>query len=159
MGFFTNVTGRISKSGRNLKKREFQLERDRAKAALADIRAEQAFRLEEDPREQAAMTQSMFARGMGKSSIREQDTARITGMQARRNAALFRAEGIAAQGLSLIRRRRKYGQRTAWAQSLDDILALAGATGFGGSQATGGGKSGTGVFGGQTGQYDFGFSP
>ena len=88
------------------------LEKQRAHAALASVVREQGFRELEDPREQAQLRQSLYARGMGKSSIAAQDTARLTDIQARRQAALASQRGLAESGLSLIRRQRKFARRT-----------------------------------------------
>ena len=92
-------------------KMQMALEKDRAEAALASTRSEQEFRSLEDPREQAQLRQSMYGRGMGKSSIATQEGARLTDMQARRNAALASQRGLQESGLSLIRKQRKYARR------------------------------------------------
>ena len=86
-------------------------EKARAQAALDQTNSEIGFRGLEDPREQAQMRQELAARGLGKSSISDQNRARLTDIQARRMAALGRQKAIEEHGLSLIRKRRKYARR------------------------------------------------
>ena len=94
-----------------LRRQQYGLEKARAHAALEGTQSDIAFRGTEDPREQAALRQSLAGRGLGKSSIAQQDTARLSDMQARRMAALQSQQGIQERGLSLIRRTRKYQRR------------------------------------------------
>ena len=86
-------------------------EKARAQAALDQTNDEIGFRGLEDPREQAQMRQELAARGLGRSSIADQNRARLTDIQARRMAALNRQKGIEEHGLSLIKRRRKHARR------------------------------------------------
>lgn len=93
------------------RKMAMALEKQRAQAALDSVEREQGFRALEDPREQAQLRQSMFARGLGKSSVATQEGSRLTDIQARRNAALASQRDLAASGLTLIRRQRRYARR------------------------------------------------
>lgn len=143
MGIFTNVMGRVSKSGRNLASKTYAQEKRVARAQISAIKNQQEFRKTEDVREQAGLKQGMFGRGLGKSSIFEQDKDRLTNIQKYRNEALAKQLVIAERGLSLIKKRWRYGKRVQWAQSVDDLIAVAGgvvgiAGGFGG----GGGSPG-----------------
>lgn len=116
----------FSKTGRNLRKKESAMERARAKAQLADIESEIGFRELEDPREQAQMRQSLFARGMGKSSIATQNQARLGDIQARRRAVLARQKDLAHRGLSLIRLRARAARRFMPFDTLDTLTQMAG---------------------------------
>ena len=112
------ISGGMGALGTALQRRQDKnasaYEKARAKAALADIEREQGFRKLEDPREQAMLRQSMFGRGLGKSSIATQEGARLTDIQARRNAALASQRELARSGLSLIRKQRKFARRIQW---------------------------------------------
>lgn len=156
MGLFTNVTTRLSKSGRNLRKKEYQQAKRQAYANIESVKEAQAFRAIEDPREQAHLKQGMWARGLGKSSINDENKTRLDLIQKNRNASLARGLEIAEKGLSLIKKRWTYRQRTQWAQSVDDLLSLVGgvatvygaATGSPTMQAAGGAMQGAGAMGG-----------
>ena len=115
------------------------LEKYRAKAALAGIQSEREFRALEDPREQAELRQSLAGRGLSKSSIATQNTARLTDIQARRNAALAMQHESARRGLSLIRKRRKFARRMfpidlyqQWVQGASEVAGAASQAGAGG---------------------------
>lgn len=120
-----SLWGRFNPTVRKLKKMEHNYEKARQYAALAGIKDEQRFRKEEDPRERALLKQSLFGRGLGKSSIYDQDMARLTKAQARQRAALKRQKGIVYGGLSLIRQRRKYERRMLPMQIWGDIQGAA----------------------------------
>jgi hypothetical protein len=140
MGLFTNVSTRLSKSGRSLRKKEYEQSKYIARANIDSIKEAQAFRDIEDPREQAAMKQGMFARGLGKSSIADQDKTRLDLMHKQRRDQLNRGLHIAEKGLSLIKKRMTYSKRIQWAQSVDDLLSLVGgvATVYGASTGNAG---------------------
>lgn len=110
---------------RRLERQQFRLERARARAALANIQGEIAFREKENPREMAALRQSMFGRGLGRSTIASQEQERLAGIHARRMAALLESQAIAERGLRLLRRRRRF-QRIMEPFSYLDALAQAG---------------------------------
>lgn len=97
--------------GRRQDKMSSSFDKWRAQAALENADSEIGFRQLEDPREQSLLKQSMFGRGLGKSTINDQAKARLTDIQARRMAALSRQREEARRGLSLIRKRRKFSRR------------------------------------------------
>lgn len=99
---------------RRYQKAEYSLEKARAQAALDQTNREIGFRQLEDPREQAEMRQSLAARGLGKSSIADQNKGRLTDMQARRMAALGDQRNLQERGLSLIRKQRRLNRRQQW---------------------------------------------
>jgi len=155
MGLFTNVATRVSKSGRNLRKKEYEQAKRIARANIESVKEAIAFREVEDPREQAQLNQGLFARGLGKSSIAEQDKSRLSLIQRNRRNQLDRGLQIAEKGLSLIKKRWTYSHRIQWAQSVDDLLSLVGgvatvygaATGNAGIQAAGAGAAAAGNLG------------
>ena len=145
MNIFSSIFS-MGPQGQRMKKAKFKLERAAANKAIADIGSQQTLRKTEDPREQAHMTQTMFARGLGKSTIRDQDTARLTGQQEARNAALKRAMHVAVRYKQYLKKRQRYERKSVYAQALDTIVSAAmmvGTMGLSGgntaeSQGTGG---------------------
>lgn len=152
MGLFTNVSTRLSKSGRNLRKKEYEQSKRIARANIESVKEAIAFRDIEDPREQSQQKHGLFARGLGKSSIADQDKQRLDLIQKNRRSQLNRGLEIAEKGLSLIKKRMTYSKRIQWAQSVDDLLSLVGgvatvygaSTGSAGIQAAGGAMQGAG---------------
>lgn len=126
MGVFSGMMSRVSKSGRNLRKKEYAQSKRTARHQIYSIQEAINQRKIEDPREQAQLKQGMFGRGIGKSTIMDQEKGRLDLMQKNRNAALARSLQIAHKNLSLIKKRWRYGKRIQWAQSVDDLLTLAG---------------------------------
>lgn len=116
---------------KRLKRLEAERESLAAHGALRGIEEEQAFRETEDPREQAALRASMFARGLGKSTIASQEQARLTAIQQRRRAHLARQQEIAQKGIHILRARRKMAKRMVLPQFFAalqaDAAAIAGA--------------------------------
>lgn len=147
MGFFTNLMGRISKTGRTLRRKEYNLQKSRMEHSLAEVNEALTSRDTEDPREQAFQRSSMFARGLGKSSINEQEGTRLTGMQSRIRASLGRQRQLAIDGLDLLRKKRKYAKRIQWAQSVDDVIGLynGGVTAYGMASAPAAGAAASGA--------------
>ena len=135
------IMSKYSPAAMKLQKRQSSLERAQAAANLMDLDSEIEFRQTEDPREQSLLKQSMFGRGLGKSTINDQARARLTDIQARRMAALQRNREISRQGLSLIRKMRKYRRRMIPL----DILGMGAQTfsGFDYDKIFGGGKKET----------------
>lgn len=122
----------VSGKGRKLGRAQYKYEKARAQAALQGIREAIAEREEETPREQAMLKQSAFARGLGKSTIAAQDKARLSASQARRMAALQRAEALAHRGLALLRKRRRFERQMMPFEMADELLGLYGmGQGFG----------------------------
>lgn len=102
-GVGAGVFGRSSrKKARKAEKAAHALDIARARMELDNVRRAMEFRVTEDPRERAMLKQQAFGRGIGKSTIYEQDRERLEAIQSRRMAALQQAQGVAAQGLALI---------------------------------------------------------
>ena len=122
MGFLSNLSKKFSSTGRRLERKEKSFKKAQAKAQIADIESQLEFNVKEDPREQSQLRQSMFGRGLGKSTINTQGMARLTDIQARRRAALLRNKDLAHRGLSLIKLRARAARRFAPYDIADDLL-------------------------------------
>lgn len=161
MNIFSSIYS-MGPQAQRMKKAKFRLERSAANKAIQDIVSQQELRKTEDPREQAHMKQSLFARGLGKSTIAEQDTARLTGQQRARNEALDRALHVASRYKQYVKKRQRYERKSVYAQALDTIVSAAmmvGTAGIGGgdapaSQGAGAPMSYSGS--GGMGDYDYG---
>lgn len=135
---------RFSSTGRRLARKERGYQKAQAHAQIADIESQLAARAQEDPREQSMLKQSMFGRGLGKSTIATQNMKRLTENQARSRAALQRNLDLAHRGLSLIKLRARAARRFLPYDILDEVGSTAAqgaelAAGMGG----GGGATGT----------------
>lgn len=139
MGFGDYVK-RFSSTGRRLERKERAYKKAQQQAQIADLESQLAFRAKEDPREQSALKQSMFGRGLGKSTIHTQGMARLTDMQARSRAALQRNLDLAHRGLSLIKLRARAARRFMPIDLSEDVLG----TSLSMSQMPTGGGGGTG---------------
>lgn len=139
MNIFSSIYS-MGPQAQRMKKAKFRLERAAANKAIADINSQIELRKTEDPREQAYLKQGLFGRGIGKSTIAEQDTARLTGQQRARNEALQRALHVAARYKQYVKKKQRYERKSVYAQALDMIVSVAmtaGVSGSGGSQGTG----------------------
>jgi len=145
MGFFESIMSMTV--GRTTKRRQYRYQRDQLRHQKANIEEMMKSRETEDPREQAFQKQSMFGRGLGKSSIMEQEGKRLTDAQARRNASLSRAHKLTVDGLRLLKKKKQLANAMMWASSLDSLINLAAGAG-GGSSYWGGGGDGSGGMGG-----------
>jgi uncharacterized membrane protein YgcG len=158
MGIFTSIGGlfspRIKKYQRSIK----NLEKQRAANMVANADRAIAFREKEDPREQAHLKQSMWARGLGKSSISDQDTERLSMIQAQRNARIKEAQTYAYAYKKMIRRKHDYEKVNKYMQILDSIVSIAAGAGGGpsGDANYSGGGSGGGWDSGGAGDYNYG---
>ena len=109
----------------------------RQEAALASLKDDMKTQREDTARGRSMIKQSMFARGLGKSSIASQEMGRFNRERARQWAALKRAKKTGDYSLGLIKSRRKLARQS-------NILNLAG-------QAGGALSFGAGLFGGSGG--------
>lgn len=110
MGFF-ELFKQFSGTGRRMRRDQAAMEKAQANAQIAGIQDEMNFQSQEMPREQAQLRQSMFGRGLGNSTIATQGMTRLTGIQARRQAALSRQMDLANRGLSLIKLKARAARR------------------------------------------------
>lgn len=137
------------------------LENKRAHMMVTNAQNAIAFREKEDPREQAFLKQSMWGRGLGKSSISDQETDRLNMIQSQRMGRLNDAFDYAMRYKAMIKKKHRYEKYNQYAQAVDSIIALWGGAGGGASGvggANGGGDSGASLFGGggEGGDYNFG---
>lgn len=161
MNIFSSIYS-MGPQAQRMKKAKFRLERAAANKAIADINSQIELRKTEDPREQAYLKQGLFGRGIGKSTIAEQDTARLTGQQRARNEALQRALHVAARYKQYVKKKQRYERKSVYAQALDTIVSAAmmvGTMGLSGGDAPG--SQGTGApamsYSGSGGIGDYGY--
>ena len=152
MGLFQSIFA-ISSKGRRLGVHQRRLENAQADRAINDVQRQQDTRAVEDPREQASLKQGLWGRGLGKSTIAEQDTSRLTGQQERRNASLAEAHKVAQYNKEYIKFKQKYDRESRYYQLVDSIISIAAGAG-GGAQTSQGGGFDSG--GGSGGNYDYG---
>lgn len=153
MGLFQTI-GDLANTGYQKSRRK--LERAAANKAIADIRSQKEWRLKEDPREQAHLNQSLWGRGLGKSSIADQDKERLTFMQQNRMAGIERAEALAIKQKRYLKRKHKHEKISMWLGLLDGIISLAAGAGGGGQPQLGGANTGGGYEFGGAGDYNYG---
>src|SRR6185295_7244551 len=123
---------------------------------IYNVAAQQQFREQEDPREQAQLNQSMFGRGLGKSTIADQDKDRLNMIQTQRNEKLRQAMDYAQEYKRMIRRKHRWQKVSQYYEAIDGILGVA--SGAGGSESLSYGGGGGGGFGGGGEGGDFGLS-
>lgn len=127
-GIFSGMvdTGYNLTAGRKIAKREYSIQRQRLGSAMNQINRNIAFRQDiEDPRERAMLNQSMYARGLGKSSISDQDKARLGTIQENRLTSLRDQYDILRRTRSLMKRKRRYGRYKLYADVVADVLDTA----------------------------------
>ncbi len=152
MGIITSIGGLFSPRIKKYEASRRTLEKRAAERMVNNADRAIAFREKEDPREQAHQKQAMFARGLGKSSIYDQDKERLGMIQSQRNASLKEAQTYAYAYKKMIRRKHDYEKVNRYAQMVDSLISVfAGAGGgpsadadFSGAGAMGGAYSGAG---------------
>lgn len=157
MGLFTEGFFKRSSSGRRLAKREYEFQKDQARHAQQSAQAALELHKTESFRNRALLSQSLYGRGLGKSSIADQDMARLIKVQWAQRDSIKRQREMARKGYSLIKFRKTHAQRQAWAETLDAVVGIAGnilsytgrrstqepaSTGGAGMYGTGGGGGG-----------------
>jgi hypothetical protein len=127
-GIFSGMvdTGYNLTAGRKVNKREYSIQRQRLGSAMDQLQRGMAFRRDiEDPRERAMLNQGMYARGLGKSSISEQDKARLGTIQSNRLTQMNEQFDILRRTRSLMKRKRRYGRYKLYADVVADVLDTA----------------------------------
>ena len=127
-GLFSGMvdTGYNLTAGRKINKREYSIQRQRLGAAMDQLQRGMSFRRDiEDPRERAMLNQGMYARGLGKSSIAEQDKARLGTIQSNRLRGMEDQFDILRRTRSLMKRKRRYGRYKLYADVVADVLDTA----------------------------------
>ena len=97
--------------GRKIAKKRRSYEHARAKAAVAGAEREEAEFEQNAPIQQQALQQSLASRGVGTSSISEQDTKNLTATQARQREAVQENTRLTREGYSLYRKKRRHAKR------------------------------------------------
>lgn len=162
-GIFGSILG-LTPKAQKFKKAQRVLQRQEAESKINEVNRQIDFRTREDPREQASLNQQMFARGLGKSSISDQEKDRLTNIQQSRNAHLQEGLAYANEYRKMLNFKFAYERRSQYIQIIDSILGLAGGGQGGGPELDGGGGGGKGggggedFWGGGAGDYDFGGS-
>ena len=154
MGIFTGI-GMVTPDASRYKKYIRGLELMQAKKMLTGAKNAIAFRKIEDPREKAHQKQTMFARGLGKSTIFDQDRERLELMQSQRNDMNAQNLRYAQKYRTMIKKKHHWEKISQYYEMIDGIIGLAsGGSGsasmsFGG----GGGAAEGGAFGAAGGSY------
>jgi hypothetical protein len=134
MGIFTSIGGlfspRIKKYQRSIK----NLEKQRAATMVANADRALEWQAKEDPRQLAHQKQAMFGRGLGKSSIYDQDKERLEMLQSHRQSRLKEQQTYAYAYKKMIRRKHDYEKVNKYMQILDSIVSIAAGAGGGPSQ-------------------------
>lgn len=145
-GIFGSILG-LTPKAQKYKKSMRVLQRQQAENKINEISRQQDFRSTEDPREQAMLKGQMFGRGLGKSSIFDQNRDRLTTIQGNRNAALSEGMKYAQEYRKMLNFKFAYERRSQYIQIIDSIIGLAGGGTGGGSELDNGmgGGSGTGA--------------
>lgn len=146
MGIFTGI-GAVTPDASRYKRHIRSLETKRANNMITDIQAQQDFRAKEDPREQAQLNQSMWGRGLGKSTISTQDMDRLTMIQGQRNEKLARAMDYAREYKRMIRRKHRWQKVSQYYEMLDGIIGAAGGVSATGGMSLGDENTGGGSYG------------
>lgn len=129
--------GNVWGQGAKARKSKSKLLMSQANARIQAAERARMFREKEDPREQAHNKQTLFARGMGKSTIAEQDTERLSMIQSHRNASIASALHLAVRYKQYLKVMREYERRQAYAALADDVLNTFYGTGSGETAAYG----------------------
>lgn len=97
--------------GRKNARRQKSFEKARMKAAVAGAERDVAEFEQNAPIQQAQLAQSLASRGLGTSSIQEQDTRNLTATQGRQRAAVNENLDLTRRGYSLWRKQQKHAKR------------------------------------------------
>jgi hypothetical protein len=156
-GIFGSILG-LTPKAQKYKKSMRVLQRQQADNRINEIGRQQDFRAKEDPREQAMLKGQMYGRGLGKSSIFDQDRDRLTTIQGNRNASLEEGMKYAREYRKMINFKFATERRSQYIQIIDSIIGLAGGGQGGEMGSSGGGDGGFGAgaganWGSQMGAY------
>lgn len=124
MGLFGSILN-LTPKAQKLKKASRKYERRQAGIRIENAQRAIEFRKKEDPREQAMLKQSLFGRGLGKSTIHDQSKERLDMIQRHRREAQESELGQAIRYRKIIKAKAKYERRSQWIELLDGILGIA----------------------------------
>lgn len=109
---------------RRNRREAMRMQKARAKYGVEDLQAALETHKEETERERAFLKQSLFGRGMGKSSIATQEMSRQERLALRREAAMRRQLALAERGLALVRSRAKHEKRMEQMEMISGIAKI-----------------------------------
>ena len=141
MNVFGDIYGAVH--GPRLQRKANALHRSRAEAAVLNMQTSLEEHKINAQRNEAIQRQSLAARGLGKSSIADQDTARLKLFNANRLANLEMGLHVAIQNRDYVKAMIKYKRKQYYAQQLDNIVNTGLALYSGGILGGGGGGSGS----------------
>lgn len=112
--------------GRRIAKRGRRYEKARMKAVLNEAERDVGEFEQNAPIQEQHLQQSLASRGLGTSSISEQDTRNLLSTQARQRASVHERYELARQGYSLWRKQAKYQKRMGPLKFLEGLMILGG---------------------------------
>lgn len=139
-GIFGSILG-LTPKAQKYKKAMRKLQRNEADNRINEVERQIAFRGTEDVREQAGLKQTMFGRGLGKSTISDQETERLSTVQSHRNTRLKEAQAQAKLYRQMLSHKWALERRSQYIQIIDSLLGIAGG-GQGGEMGGYGGQGG-----------------
>ena len=123
MGIFQGIYS-IGPQGQKYRKSQSRLERAQINARIQGIQNQINFRKKEDPREHSQLKHSAWGRGLGKSSIAEQDKERLSSIQKIRNADLSSAMHVAVRMKQYLKKKRRHERNSAYLAVLDELVSM-----------------------------------
>ncbi len=125
MGIFTGI-GAITPDGSRYKKSIRSLERMKSKIMITNAKNALALNKIDAPRQQAAFKQGMFARGLGKSTIFDQDKERLDLVQAQRLKQLEQNLRYARYYKTYLTRKHHWEKVSQYYEAIDGIIGFVG---------------------------------
>lgn len=125
MGIFTGI-GMITPDASRMKRAIRSLEKRRAHMMIEQSKNNLENFKRDAPRAQAGLKQGMFARGLGKSTIFEQDKARMDRMQEQQLSMLEQQAKYARRYLTYIHKKHHWEKVSQYYEAIDGIIGLAG---------------------------------
>ncbi len=139
MGFgaFKGLAKRFTKSGRNVGKKERSLQGRTRQHQIKSLEEDIRMMPKVQERERAGLKQGAFARGLGKSTIFQQNDDFMRERHEIATAQKHREYDLALRGKSLDNAINKFNKRTGWTDTLDSIASF-GMSAMGAAGAVGG---------------------
>lgn len=153
MGLFQSI-GDLANT--KLRKRKWAYQMSQAQGAIDNVTRAKAFREKEDPREHAHLKQTAWARGLGKSSIADQDKERLEFIHQQRRESLAQAEDTARKYMRYLKKAKKHETTSMWLGLLDGVLSIAAGAGGGAQSQQGVSAPEYSYGGGGAGDYNYG---
>lgn len=124
MGIFGDITNGVYNVtyGQKLKRKQYALQEQMLNSSMDKVGRQQSFLSNEQPRQQAGLKQSAFARGIGKSTIYDQDKSRLSQMQDNQNAALANSMETLRRSKAYLRKKKQIEKYKLYADIAADVL-------------------------------------